>query len=375
MKTVQKLRDLLPKLSPYCYLNYAGMGPLLAPTVKLLQNLVEMESEYHPANRDKWTALLDSARKSVARLINASSDEIAFVTSTSDGLSLFANAIRWKEGDRILYPADEFPSNRFVWDNLKQKGVHAEAIEPKEGVSFTRQLSQMDLKRVRLVSLSAVSYWDGRVQDIAELSRFCKERGILVAVDAIQALGAVPFDVKTAGCDFLAAGAKKWLFGPIGTGFVYVRKERMNELFVPNVGWGSVMNLFEFEAKTFAFADSARRFEPGTLDLPAIGALACSIDTMQSIGLPQIYAAIAHWNEVMQKGFKSLGYNPLHHGTRSGIVAILLKDLAVAEELKNRLAQSKIILTQRKDYLRISAHASTTQNEIDRFFEELGRKP
>jgi len=227
------------------------------------------------------------------------------------------------------------------------------------------------LSHVRLVAVSAVSYWDGRIHDIAEITRVCHAQGILVCVDAIQALGAVPFDVQQTGCDFLSSGGQKWLFGPMGSGFVYIRKERLDELFVSNVGWMSLKNYMNLEAEECLFSDSARRFESGTQNISSIAGLGCSIDAMNRIGWPKIYEAIHHWNEVAQKGLKALGYQPLHEGTRSGIVAIRLKSISQAEKLKKRLDDLKVIVVQRNDYMRLSAHASTTQKDFDVFFEAM----
>ena len=371
MATVQKLRDYLPKLSQWHYLNYARTGALLSPTVDLLKKLSDEAAEPFTFHWEKWLGLFEAARASAARLINAQVDEIAFVKSTSDGLSLLANAVQWKKGDRVLYPSDEFPSNRIVWDNLIHKGVKAEAVVPEIGVSFARQLARMNLSHVRLVAVSAVSYWDGRIHDIAEIVRVCHAHGIFVCVDAIQALGAVPFDVRETGCDFISSGGQKWLFGPMGSGFVYIRKERLEELFVSNVGWMSLKNYMNLEAEECFFSDSARRFESGTQNVSLIAGLGCSIDAMEKIGWPEIYRAVAHWSEVAQKGLKALGYQPLQEEAQSGIVAIRLKSLSQAEKLKKRFEDRKIILVQRNDYLRLSAHACAVQKDFDAFFDAM----
>lgn len=371
MPTIQELRDYLPKLSQWHYLNYARTGALLSPAVDLLKKLSEEAAEPFTFHWERWLNLFEGARASVARLINAQVDEIAFVRSTSDGLSLLANSVQWKKGDRVLYPADEFPSNRIVWDNLIHKGVKAEAVAPQPGVSFAEQLAKMNLSHVRLVAVSAVSYWDGRIHDVAQIVRICHAHGILVCVDAIQALGAVPFDVRETGCDFLSSGGQKWLFGPMGSGFVYIRKERLEELFVSNVGWMSVKNYMNLEAEECFFSDSARRFESGTQNISSIAGLGCSIDAMEKIGWPDIFRGVSHWNLVAQNGLKALGYQPLHEETRSGIVAIRLKSFSQAQELKKRLSDRKIILVQRNDYLRLSAHACAVQKDFDAFFEVM----
>ncbi len=373
--TIQRLRDFFPALNQWHYLNYASTGMLPTPSVQLLQELAADAAGPFFTHRDKWFGLQESARESAAKLIGVSSDEIAFTTATSGALSLIANAILWQKGDRVLYPADEFPSNRFVWDNLIHKGVQAEAIEPEKGVSFADQLAKMDLTGVRLVSFSLVSYWDGRVQDVAEVVRVCHERGILVSVDAIQGLGAIAFDAKASGCDFVSSGAHKWLCGPLGIGFLYVRKPLIEKLFVPNIGWASVQNPREFEAKSFVFNESARRFEAGGRDLWGIAAMGCSIDTLASVGWSAVHEKIAEWNRTLRKEIAALGYQPLYEGeTTSGIVGFRLKSMDDVERLKQNCEKDNVVLVQRGDYVRVSAHACVQKEDIDLFLGALANE-
>jgi cysteine desulfurase/selenocysteine lyase len=369
----QRLRYELPCLNDLHYFDYAKTAPILASTALLLQQFVQEAAKPYVFRWQEWREAIEKTRASVARLINASTDEIAFVRSTSNGLSLIANSIRWNGGDRILYPADEFPSNRFVWDNLAEKDVHAEAVAVEKGIPFAEQLAQMDLSRVRLVAVSAVSYWDGRIHDIKKIVRICHAQGVLVVVDAIQALGAVSFDVRQAGCDFMTSGGQKWLFAPMGSGFLYICRERLEELFVADMGWMSVKDHMLLEAKEFRLLDSARRFESGTVDVMAIAGLGSSIDSLEKIGLPAIYRAIRLWNERICQGLNDLGYVLLHEKTQSGIAAVHLKSDQAAEALTQRLAQEKIIVTQRKNYLRISAHASVEQKDLDILFRTMKR--
>jgi len=365
---VKELIELLPALQKIHYLNYAATGPLLTPAAAAWKELVEEAREPLQFHRDGWLSRLEKSRRAVAELIGASVEEIAFVTNTSSGLSLIANAIRWQENDQIFYPSDEFPSNRYVWDNLKQKGVFPHAVDPVPGVSFAEQLSRLDLARVRLVAVSAVSYWDGRRHDIAALSKLCREKGILLAVDAIQAAGAIPIDVRAWDCDFLSCGGQKWLFGPVGTGFVYIKKSRIEELFVPQIGWASSRTPRDFEMKTLIFADGARRFEPGLSDIPAIGALGVSIETIRELGWGKIHSRILSLVEAARRSFLELGIEPLTPPGASGILAVPMK-----EELN--LSDKKIFATQRSGRLRISLHASVREEDLAALFEAISKRP
>lgn len=337
---------------------------MLQPAVEMMKQLAAEAAEPLYKHRDEWFSKLEQTRRAVAELVSASVEEIAFVPSTSSGLSLIANAILWKEGDVVLYPADEFPSNRFVWDNLNRKGVIA---RPIRGHSFAEQLAKEDLSRVRLVAVSAVSYLDGRLHPIEEIVSLCAPRGILVAVDGVQAIGAIPVDVHAWNCDFLVCGGQKWLLGPIGSGFVYVKKERLEELFVSQVGWASSQYLGDFQRQELVFADSARRFEPALPDIPAVAALGASIAAMNHIGWENIHGRIQQLVGLARKGLEQLGFQPITPKNSAGILAISIKDPHIA----SKLTVNHVITTYREGLLRISLHASADENDIAALFEGL----
>jgi selenocysteine lyase/cysteine desulfurase/short-subunit dehydrogenase len=368
---MNELRRLLPSLHKIHYLNYGATAPLLSVSAERMRQLVTQAEEPLQFHRDEWLRVLESARRSVASLIGASPDEIAFVSSTSAGLSLIANAVRWKSGDEVFYPADEFPSNRYVWENLASKGVIAKKVMPIPDVSFAEQLQSLDLSRARLVAFSAVSYLDGRRHDVAEITKFCHSRGILVAVDAIQAVGAIPISVREWDCDFLSAGGQKWLFGPVGTGFVYIKKRLIDELFNPEVGWASSRDPRDFTAPSLVFTDGARRFEPALSDIPAIGALETSIETMKGIGWEKIYKRIESLQVAAREQLLSLGYTPITPPRAAGILAYPLEG---AKEIQKKLLEQKIITSERGSLLRLSMHASVLDEDLAAFFSFLGSK-
>src|SRR5262249_36454621 len=159
------LRRELACADELSFLNYAATAPLLRSSAEVMVRLSREATRPMGEHFESWLAQVESARRSVAETIGARADEVTFTTNTSAALSLVAGAVRWREGDRVLYPADEFPSNRFVWDNLRELGVKAEAVPPEAGRSFAARLAARDLARVRLVAVSHVSYRDGRVHD------------------------------------------------------------------------------------------------------------------------------------------------------------------------------------------------------------------
>ncbi len=367
---------LFPALNGISFLNYAATSPLLKQSADKMNAVVNQGCEPLSMHFNTWLSLIESARKNVAETIGANSDEIAFTTSTSTALSLIANAIKWQNGDIIVFPADEFPSNRFVWENLKSKGVESHPIIPEPGVEFYEQLLTADLSRVRLVSFSSISYLDGRENDVKKIVALCHKKNILVAVDAIQSVGAMPVNVHAWGCDFLACGGQKWLLGPVGTGFLYIKSALLNHLYVTLVGWASHKNAGNHEDPFLEFVDGARRFEPGLLDVAAIAGLSQSIEILKSFGWENIFDAISNNKQNLVRNLANLGFDPITNGlphAKSGIVTISFSDDNKFKKIVEECAKQKIILTQRNRQLRISAHAFTQKNELDSIVDLLYR--
>lgn len=338
---------------------------MLKPCVDRMHELVQEGLNPLSMHFEKWLAILESARKSVADMIQASPEEIAFTTNTSSALSLIARSISWKPDDRVLYPADDFPSNRYIWECL---GVQAEPIRSPD---FVETLMGHDLRGVKLVALSAVSYLDGNANDISKLVRFCHAKGILVAVDAIQAIGAIPVDMNEWKCDFLACGGQKWLLGPVGSGFLYVNKGTLPHLNIPLIGWASSKEAGNYDVEKLEFVDGARRFEPGLPDIPAIAGLAKSIEVFESIGWDRIFKQIEAYSTHIRHEFSSMGYNLANKDEKgqSGIVTLNLGSEAEAKELYHTCMKENVILTQRKNQLRISFHATVSDGDIDKLFK------
>lgn len=367
--SLDDLRKLLPATSQHHFFNYAATAPMLKPCADRMVEVIQEGLEPLSFHFEKWLAILESARKTVAKTVYASPEEIAFTTNTSSALSLIARSVNWNPIDRILYAADDFPSNRFIWENL---GIQAKALE---GRDFLEALKSQDLTNVKLVAVSAVSYLDGYQQQIAEIVRFCHARGILVAVDAIQAVGAISVNLQEWNCDFLACGGQKWLLGPVGTGFLYLNKNILPSLNVPLIGWATSRDAGNFDQKKLEFVDGARRFEPGLPDIAAIAGLASSLETFHSFGWEHIFERIATYSAHLRTEFSSMGYRIANDGNRqSGIVTLNLDSKDEADTLYQKCLQNKIILTHRKNQLRIATHATVSVKDLEKLLSVLKRQ-
>ena len=273
------------------YLNNASTGPLPARTVAAVEAWTRRRAEPWRITDPELFATMARARSLIARLIGADDGEIALMSNTTHGINLAARALPLGPGDVVLSFDREFPANVYPWMALaRAKGVELRLVpcRPDRTPDEDALLAMLDAEpRVRVVTLSWVSFATGYRVDLERIGAACRARGVYFVVDAIQGVGAATLDVKRCGVDILACGAQKWLMSPWGTGFVYVREELVTELEPSVVGWMSVRGSDDFSRLVeydFTYRDDARRFEVITLPFQDFAGLNASLELMFELG-------------------------------------------------------------------------------------------
>lgn len=360
LKAIRKKFPIL--LEKGAFLNHAATAPLSYATVETMKKLCEQMTQPIDSYYDTWMSLRQKVRLLIAELLHCSSDTIALTPNTSTSLSLVARCLDLKEGDRILIPSGEFPSNRYVWQNLQNQGIFSTFFDLDPQRSLIETLKKQDLRKVRLISVSLVDYSTGRKHDLEAFGNFCQKRGIISCVDGIQGVGTFPIDLEHSNIDFFAGGGQKWLLGPVGCGYLYIRKELISKIQVPLVGWPSVLFPEEFETKELNFANDARRFEAGISNLAIIGGFCSSLQELKKIGWNQIYKQIA-WNaRYLRKRLNSL---VSLSDESSALVSFKLSSEIDKKRLLRKMNQARVKVTLRHQIIRVSPHFYNTQEELD----------
>src|SRR5262249_7737925 len=216
-------------------------GTMSEPVLAAVNAFLDDVRDNGRNNYSAWCRYSEEQIKArVARLIGARPSEIAFVKNTTEGLVTVANGLDWREGDNVVLPRIEYPSNVYCWMRLAKIGVSIRWIEPQEGRVPLAAIAQTINKRTRVVSLSAVQFSNGYRHDLAALSELCRRRSVLLNLDAIQWVGALNLDLSQLAVDFLAFGGHKWLLAPIGTGIFYCSANALDRLAPPHVGYHQV---------------------------------------------------------------------------------------------------------------------------------------
>ena len=375
-----RFRSEMPVAGRFVYLNHAAIGPLPRRSAERMAALARVVSETGDRRWPERNAEAERVRSLAARLIGARAPhEVAFVENTSTALSAVAEGIDWRPGDNLVGAEGEFPSNAYPWMNVaaRRPGEIEIRLAPERGGRIDPEdlLSRID-GRTRLLALSSVQYATGFRSDLKRLGAACRERGALFVVDAIQSLGALALDVETCGIDVLAASAHKWLLGPEGIGLLYVSDRVVERLRPTRAGWRSTRTPYEWAHLDLTFAEGAKRFESGTLNVYGLAAFGGSLEILLEAGAEAIERRVLALAERTAAGFEAAGWtlaaprDGAFRGEASGIVAGT-HPRHRPEEMAESLAARGVVVSARAGRLRAAPHFYNTESEIDRFAAAL----
>ncbi|MBW8772800.1 MAG: aminotransferase class V-fold PLP-dependent enzyme [Gemmatimonadetes bacterium] len=288
-------REEFPWAKDRIYLDHASLGPLPARSLRAINEFNARRSIPWQVVPDDFSVIPGAARAAGAALINADVEEIGLVQTTSLGLALAAHALPFAEGDLIVASDKEFPSNIYPWKLLKERGVGLEIVSctPEGWPDEASLLHQLADPRVKGIAVSAVQFATGYRVDLARLSAETRKRHKYLIVDAIQAVGVHPIDVKAVPVDILTCASQKWLLGPWGAGFIYARKGLLPSL-APTVaswlGYTESDDLTRLTSYSGEYRPNARRFEISGHALQDLVGFTTSAGLLLELGIPAIAA-------------------------------------------------------------------------------------
>jgi cysteine desulfurase / selenocysteine lyase len=363
-----------PVAAEKVYLAHAAVSPLPACVVRALSNYLQQAAkggqfEYLHAPAES------QARALAAALIGAAPDEIAFVPSTSTGLSMVAAGLPWRAGDSVVIAQGDFPSNVYPWLRLQAQGVVVKSIPARDAapIGLADVVAQLDTT-TRLVALSSVHYATGARTDVDAIGRYLQSRGILLCVDAIQSLGALALSASYV--DFMVADAHKWLLGPQGIGVLFVRRAHFAQLEPVLVGWKSARSERDFSPRALEFADSARRYEPGSLNALGLVGLHAALDMLQRLGSDAIAKQLATLRAHLIASLLTRGCEVLGDPSAMSSIVSFRRAGVDLQQLQRSLDARGIIVSLRHDpqgqaCVRVAPHFYNTHDELNRLLAQL----
>ena len=351
------------------FLNAASTGPLPQRTIDVLTEWARLRATPHKLRDDVQFGTLAKGRELVANLIGAKPSEIALSVNTSFGLNVAAFALPLSPGDVILTPDLEFPANVYPWmAAAKSRGLEYRRLpRANGGLDEDALVAALDDRSVKCVSVSWVGFANGCRADLARIGKICRARGIYFVVDAIQGLGPLTLDLKSLEVDILACGAQKWLLGPWGAGFTYVREELVKVLDPPFVSWMSARGTDDFSRLTSydpAWRDDARRFEFITVPYQDFAGMNASLELIAELGPAAVSAHILSLADEIVRWAQENDValvTPADPRRRGGIVSIRPRDGARVSE---RLREAGVVHSFREGAIRLAPHVYNSRDDV-----------
>lgn len=365
-----KVRSEFPALANWTFLNTATFGQLPRRTIAAVDAHFVRRDAQACADFMEWFDDADRIRGSIGRLINCQAGDVAFIPNASQALSLVIAGLDWKPGDRIVTLENEFPNHYYFPSHLRHRQV--EFVETNLD-SFQQSITP----RTRLVVISTVSYSTGFRAPVDAISRFCRDRGVLLYVDGTQSVGALRFDTAAVQPDLFAVHGYKWLLSPNGAGFMYV-SPRLRERLEPQViGWRSHKDwrrpdqLHHGEPE---FSTEAERYEGGMLSFPNIYAMGASIDLFLELGPETIEQRVLQLADRTRTILRDAGAQVLsdtlpHHDSQIVCARFLERD---ASQLAIELKRKRVLVAARRGYLRVSPHFYNDETDLAQLASALG---
>jgi len=368
------VHDEFPLLPGLRYLNHAAVSPWPKRAMEAVSRFAEQNTRSGARDYPDWLQVERRLRERLQRLLNAPSwADIALVKNTSQALSFVAFGLDWRAGEQVLISTEEFPSNRVVWQALRRFGVEVVQVDLQRGDPEAALLAACG-PRTRLLSVSAVQYASGLRLDLPRLGQGCQQHGVLFCVDAIQQLGALPFDVQASQCAFAMADGHKWLLGPEGLGVFYCRSDLREQLKLHEYGWHMLEHAGDYQRTDWQPARSARRFECGSPNMLGTMALEASLSLLEEVGMAHVEAALQERVQWLLDGLQKIPgaqlHSPLNPQRRGGIVNFSLAGWQ-NQQLFERLKQEQVICAQRGAGIRLSPHFYTPTGVIEESLQLL----
>jgi len=383
---IDRLRAETPGCAHVLHLNAAGSSLPSRRTLDATLDHLRLEAEiggYEAA--DQARHVLDGFYPSIARLIGAEADEIAYVENATRGWDLAFYSLDFKPGDRILTCVSEYSSNYISYLQVAKKTGAEIVVVPddRHGQIDLAALERAIDRRTKLVSISHIPTQGGLVQPAEAVGKIVNDAGILYLLDACQSVGMMPIDVKKIGCDFLSATGRKYMRGPRGTGFLYARTRstsKIEPIFLDNhaARWTG--------DNEYTVIGDARRFENWERYFAGVIGLKVAADQANEIGMPAIWARLRELADGLRERLKSVpGVTLADLGVTKGAIVTFavagkehvalkqqLRDQGINVSVSTQLS-SRLDLRGRglKDVMRASVHVYNTDEELDRFVAAL----
>jgi len=370
-------RDLFEIPEDIAYLNCAYMSPQLRQAREIGERAVSRKSRPWEVTPDQFFEDAEVVRTLFARLVSGDTGGVAIVPSVSYGISVAAANVSVGDGEKIVILEDQFPSNVYSWRELAYwSGARLVTVPRPEDSDWTRALVEEIDADTAVVAAPNCHWTDGSLVDLARVGKSVREAGAALVVDGIQSLGALPFDASEVRPDFLVATSYKWLLGPYGVGFMYVDEKHregnpIEHNWINRRGSEDFAQLVDYQD---AFQPGARRYDVGERSNFVL--LPMAAEALRQIldwGVENVSETIGALTDLIEERAEELGIFTTPKEKRARHMIGLMLGPDTPDDLAGRLTTHNVFVSVRGGTVRVSPHLYNTEEDVDRFFDVLGR--
>ncbi len=362
----------------FVYLNTSYHGALPLAGVRAAEDALQWKAHPYRVPDGIHFDLPDRVRGKIARLIGADADEIAITTGTSAGLAAVAAGIDWHPGDEVLIARGEFPAHFSTWLSYERAGkLKMRIFAPRGRFVTAADYIENTGPRTRVVSASWVRFDDGARLDSAPVAAACRKVGAALVLDVSQGAPAIPVSVRDLGADFVVCSGYKWLLGPYGAGFFWVRRESTDFLKTGPIYFMALegaRNFHSLPLDNLRPVPGARRWDSAEpANFTNLAALDASLDLLTRVGVESL---ACHNHKLVSQLIDQLpaGYalaSPAEAERRGPYVCIAARTPEETAQCHEKLRAAKVMVSLRENALRISPYIFNTPAHISRLLEVL----
>lgn len=367
-RQIQQIRSRFSIFQRKIYLNSCSQGALSDAVQAGFEVYI---ASWHEQGSpwETWVERYEAVRTAFARFINASPDEVAIVTSASAGINGIASALNFQERRKVVMGEFEFPTMGHIWLAQRVRGAEVHFLGAEGNCLPASTYEKMVDRNTMIVPLTHVCFRNGFRSDVSAITKIAHHSGAFVMLDDFQDCGTRPVDVKAMDLDFYVTGTLKYLLGPPGIAFMYVRKELIPSLIPTVTGWFAQSNPFAYDPQHIDLSSSARRFESGSPSVPNVYAAVPGFELLREIGMENVAAHIKRLTQSLLQRARDLGIRIKTPVASAGPLVVLQCNDSTL--LVRKLAESEIVASNRHDGLRISFHVYNTMDDVNAIVEVL----
>ncbi|MFW9922614.1 MAG: aminotransferase class V-fold PLP-dependent enzyme [Candidatus Thorarchaeota archaeon] len=370
----EKIRkEEFPQLLDRVWLNSAAFAPHSKSVVKAMQQFI---NHFHDPAIGKevdqlFVDITNSTYSGAAKLFDCDVDNISLVINTAHGLNYPLHGIDWKKGDNVVTSELEFPTNYFPWKYItRRKEVEFRSAKINSDIQISEdEIIELIDEKTKLVSLSLVQFNNGQRVDAKKIAKVAHEYGALVALDAIQACGAVEVYPKEMDVDFVSAGGPKFLMSPLGIGLCYISSRAMEMMEPPFQGASNYdFSDHDWMSRTKDYHKGAKRFQNGTVPFYCVAGLNASLNLINSIGIKTVSNHNLSLTQILIEELSNLGFQvitPKEPERRGALINVKIGENRDLNKIVNLMEiNHRVTISARFDGLRFSTQLFNTEDDV-----------